>query len=234
MIYGLNKKMALVCALSLGAILVSCGPKNADKIGEAQLCLDDTTQGGAAACLEKISGIDTAAASLLRCSAGFIDEGFTQATRFKSAFDALGTSGANNTESFMGVLSFSSKSTSAANVTFANETYEHCVKSKAKGFMLLGSMAKTATILADLTAGFTIGTQPSQADITAGMTAAANDPAAKAAIGSAVATTYAASCQTGQQSNAALCTQLDSALTGVDTTDSTAVGNAVLTYWQNN
>jgi hypothetical protein len=230
MMNGLNKKMAMVCALSMSAFLVSCGAKDSDKVGEAQLCLDSATQATAAACMEKISGIETTSASLLRCSAGFITEGFTSATRFNSAFAALSNGTSNSTEGFLGVLAFNSKSTADLNVTFANETYEHCAKSKAKGFMLLGSMAKTATVLSKLAGTFTSGTQPSETDIANALATAG--PTEKAAIGAAVITTYTASCQTGQVSNAQLCTDFNAALTGVDTTDSAAVGAAVVSYWQ--
>lgn len=231
---GMNKNLSRLFAVSLFATLISCGPKDADKIGAAQLCLDDAAPGEAAACMEKISGIDTPSANLLRCSAGFIDEGFTQPERFKNAFDALGGDNANSTEAFMGVLAFSSKSDADANVTFANETYDHCAKSDSKGYMLLGSMAKTATTLAKLAGGFTSGTQPTETDIANAINAAISDPTAQAAIGSAVATTYEASCQSGDQSNESLCSQFDSALTGIDINDSAAVGAAVLAYWQNN
>lgn len=231
--FGTTKNLVFMGALSLSAVLVSCGPKQADKIGQAQLCIDKAGQGEAAACLEKISGIETESASLLRCSAGFIDEGFTQPTRFKSAFQALSGNGGNKTEAFMGVLAFSSKTTANANSTFAEETYQHCVKSNAKGFMLLGSMAKAATTLSSLAGGFTNGSQPSETDISNAINTAVNDPTARAAIGSAVATTYTASCKSGTQSNESLCKDLDSALGGVDISDSNAVGNALLAYWQN-
>jgi len=234
MSYGKTKKSTLVLALALSGLLASCGAKDADKVGEAQLCLDDATPGTAAACMEKIEGIDSPAASLLRCSAGFIDEGFTQPTRFQQAFDALGSGNTNSTEAFLGVLAFSSKSTADENVTFVTETYDHCVKSKAKGFMLLGSMAKTATTLAKLAGTFASGTQPSQTDIVNAINSAVSDPTAQAAIGSAVATTYIASCQTGAQSDKTLCDQFDTALANVDINDSQAVGAAVLNYWKNN
>jgi len=236
MISGFNKKAALLLALSLSSsMLISCSEKDADKVGEAQLCLDKATQGTANTCMEKIASIDTPAANLLRCSANFIDEGFTQPSRFKSAFDALSTNSSSNTQAFMSVLAFSSKSSSADNQTYADQTYSYCSKSEAKGFMLLGSMAEAATTLSVLAGSFTSGTQPSSTDITNAINAAlgGGNPAAVTAIGAAVTTTYAASCQTGQQANTTLCDQFNTALSGVDTSDASAVGNAVLNYWKN-
>jgi hypothetical protein len=223
-------KWVLGLTLTTG-LLSSCGPKEADKVGEAQLCIDHAAQGAAAACMDKIAGIESKGAYTLRCSAGFIDEGFTQPVRFKAAFDALSTNATSNTEAFLGVLAFSSKSTSALNKTFAGDTYTNCVKSGAKGMMLLGSMATTATTLSALAGSYVNGTQPDATQITGAITAALADPTAKAAIGAAVATTYTSTCQTGQQADVTLCTQLNTALVGIDLANSTAVGNAILNYW---
>lgn len=229
-----NSSLRLVVLTFAMGTLVSCGPKDADKIGQAQLCLDKATKGTAAACMEKIAGIETKSANVLRCSAGFIDEGFTEPARFKMAFDALGNNSGSNTETFMGVLAFSSKSTAPLNTTFAYETYEYCAKSGAKGLMLLGSMAKTATTLSGLAGSYVDGAQPDASAIQAAITNAKSDPVAKEAIGSAIASTYTASCQTGQKADESLCTQLDAALVGVDITNSADVGAAILAYWEAN
>jgi hypothetical protein len=226
---------SLLASLTLAALLSSCGPKEADKVGEAQLCLDTAVQGQATACLEKIDGIDTAAANTLRCSAGFIDEGFTQPTRFQNAFDQLSSGGSSATEGFLSVLSFQSKATPALNLAYATQTYGYCVKSGAKGFMLLGSMANTATNLANFANTIT----PDAAGITTAITNLVADPTNPAnapvvsAIGAAISTTYTASCQTGQKADASLCSQLDSALVGQNLADSSAIGLLVLNYWKN-
>jgi hypothetical protein len=233
MIYG-KKNLAYIYALTLSASLVSCGPKDADKVGEAQLCIDKATQGTAAACSEKVTGIDTPAANMIRCSAGFIDEGFTKPARFKSAFDAFSTNSTNNTEAFMSILSFTALSSNAANAAAAEATYQACSKTGGKGLMMLGSMAITATTLAQIAGTFTSGSTPTETEIHNALASAVGNPAATAAIGSAITTTYTASCQSGDDSNKALCDQLDTALVGVDTTDSAAVGQAVLNYWGSN
>jgi dihydroxyacetone kinase DhaKLM complex PTS-EIIA-like component DhaM len=220
-------------------MLISCAPSEVDKVGEAQLCIDNAQQGEAAACLQKISGVETAAANTLRCSAGFIDEGFTQPARFKSAFDQLSTGAASNTEGFLSVLSFKSKATADLNVAFSTETYGYCVKSGGKGVMLLASMATTATNLAKVAGTLTGNVGTDTTAITGAITTVLADPTSPAnapvvaAVGSAVASTYTSTCKSGQQADASLCTQLDAALVGKDLTDSAAIGLAVLTYWQN-
>lgn len=231
----MNVVKSLTTLLALGLFLTSCAPKESDKVGEAQLCIDTAKQGEAAACLEKITGIETAAANTLRCSAGFIDEGFTQPARFKDAFDKLSNGGSSNTEGFLSVLSFKSKSTADLNVALASETYGYCVKSGGKGVMLLASMASTATNLAKVAGSITADTTAIEgaiANLVANPTDPANAPVI-AAIGSAVASTYIATCQSGQKADASLCSQMDTALAGKDITNSAVVGQALLDYWKN-
>lgn len=235
MAYG-KRSLAYLSVLALSALsttLISCAPKNADKIGEAQLCLDKATQGTAATCLEKIEGIDTAAANVMRCSAGFIDEGFTEPTRFKNAFEALSqqSAGATNTLTFLSFIAFSSKGNATDNKAFASATNEACLKTNAKGLTLLGSMAMTATLisggLTSLNDGAAI--QSAIATLLGG-----GDNTSKAAIGSAVIATYNTSCNQGTEANQGLCDQLNGYLGGagaVDTSDPLAVGNAILTNW---
>lgn len=238
-----RKNLAYIIALSTCAALmsVSCAKSDADKVGEAQLCLDKATKGTAAACLEKIEGIDSPGAHTMRCSAGFIDEGFTEPTRLKNALKALSekSGGDTNTLEFLAYIAFSSKGAgagnAAANKAFAAATYDSCVKSKAKGLTLLGSMAMTATTLASVAGGITEG---SGTDIKQAITdlIAANDDASKSAIGSAVISTYETSCSGTAPANQGLCDQLNSYLAGaggaVDLSDPLTVGNAILDKWK--
>jgi hypothetical protein len=230
---SMHKKLVLLMALSAG-VFVSCGPKDADKIGEAQLCLDKATQGTAAACTEKIAGVESKSAYGIRCSAGFIDEGFTQPARFKQAYDALSQNGSSSTEAFMGVLAFNSKATPDLNVAFATATFNDCSKSGGKGLILLGSMASTATTLSKIAGTFVGGAQPTPSQIEAAINTAKSDPAAKAAIGAAVAVTYTSSCLNGSQADKGICDQMGTALATVDLNDPAAVGQAILNYWSSN
>ena len=57
-------------------LLVSCGPKDSDKIGDAQLCLDNATSSNVSDCVQKVDGLESPGAYVIRCSANFIQEGF--------------------------------------------------------------------------------------------------------------------------------------------------------------
>lgn len=237
-----RKNLAVIFALSACTALVSCGKKDADKIGEAQLCLDKATQATAASCKTMVDGIEASGAYAIRCSANFIEEGFTQPARFKQAFDAFDNNSTSNTEAFMSVMTFRSQGSMDANVTFANETFDYCNKTGSKGLMLLGTMASTSTTLAkvanSLTSG-TSGTTPTSTDINNALNDLKNNPtsgsnpATISAIGTVVASTYATSCQSGSGANQSICEQLDQALAGVDTSDPAAVGAAVIAKWSN-
>lgn len=232
-----RKNLAFVFALSACTVLVSCGKKDADKIGEAQLCLDKATTSTAASCKAMVDGIESSGAYAIRCSANFIEEGFTESTRFKEAFDAFDNNSTSNTEVFMKVMTFKSQAGIDANLTFANETFGYCNKTGAKGLMLLGTMASTSTTLAKVAntlTGGTSGTTPTEAQINQALNnlKGGGDPTTVAAIGNVVASTYTASCQTGS-ANQSICEQLNDALAGVDLSDPAAVGSAVISKWAN-
>jgi hypothetical protein len=233
-----RKNLVTVLALTATTALVSCGKKDADKIGEAQLCLDKATQATAAECKAMVDGIEKSGAYAIRCSANFITEGFTQPARFKQAFDAFDNNSTNNTEAFMSVMTFKSQTTIDENVTFANETFEYCNKTGSKGLMLLGTMASTSTTLskvANTLTGGSSGTTPDATQINQALNDLknGNNPAAVQAIGTVVSSTYAASCQSGSGANQSICEQLNEALEGIDLSDPAAVGAAVVAKWAN-
>lgn len=238
MIIG-RKNLAIILALTATTALVSCGKKDADKVGEAQLCLDKATQGTAASCKAMVDGIETSGAYTIRCSANFIQEGFTEATRFKQAFDAFSNNSTNNTEAFMTFMTFkNSGSTIDENLSVSNETFTYCNKTGSKGLMLLGTMASTSTTLAkvaSIAAGFSGTGTPTQQQIHDALVnlQGGGDATSVNAIGNVVSATYTASCQSGSGANQSLCEQLDSALTGVDLNDPAAVGAAVINKWAN-
>ncbi|MBS1970173.1 MAG: hypothetical protein JSU04_07680 [Bdellovibrionales bacterium] len=236
-----RKNLATILALTATTALVSCGKKDADKIGEAQLCLDKATQATAAECKAMVDGIEKTGAYAIRCSANFIAEGFTQPARFKQAFDAFDNNSTSNTEAFMSVMTFkNSGSTVDENLTVANQTFEYCNKTGSKGLMLLGTMASTSTTLAKVANALSgTGTTPTSTDINNALNDLKNNPssgtnaATISAIGTVVSSTYAASCQSGSASNQSICEQLDEALNGVNISDPAAVGAAVIAKWSN-
>jgi hypothetical protein len=225
--------------MSLG--LGGCQETDADKIGDAQLCIDKATAATVNSCLSKIEGIETPAANVLRCSAGFIEEGFDQADRLISSLEEL-DSGGEGSAGLMSLIAFKSKSGGSLNKAFASATAQYCLKSGQKGLSLLGTLAKSATILAALVDGAlssisTIDPADIRLEITALLNdAAANDPTALATvndIGAAVAATYQIACS-GSASTSDMCREMVEAIdtNGVDINDSEAVGQEILRLWR--
>jgi hypothetical protein len=225
--------------MSLG--LSGCQETDADKIGDAQLCIDSATAATVNSCLSKIEGIDSQAANVLRCSAGFIEEGFDQADRLINSLEQL-DSGGEGTSGLMSLIAFKSKSGGVLNKAFAKATSEYCQKSGQKGLSLLGTLAMSATTLAALVDGAlsSISTVD-PADIRAEITnllndAAGNDPTALATvndIGAAVSATYKIAC-TGSSSTSDMCKDIVEAIdtNGVDINDPEAVGAEILRLWR--
>lgn len=225
--------------LSLG--LSGCQETEADKIGDAQLCLDKATAGTASACLSKIEGIDTPAANVLRCSAGFIEEGFDQADRLINSIEQL-DAGGEGSAGLMSLIAFKSKTGGALNKAFATATSEYCQKSGKKGLSLLGTLAMSATTLAALVDGAlssisTIDPADIRLEITNLLNdAAANDPDALQTvndIGAAVSTTYQVACANGA-STSDMCREMVEAIetNGVNINDAEAVGQEILRLWR--
>lgn len=241
---GLTLRMCfstlILCAFLILPFISGCGSKDADKIGDTQICLDNATAATANACLQKIDGLTSKAAYALRCAGGFITEGFDQPSKYIEAYKQLSTppSGCSGTCSptlgAMTLLTFSSMDN-------ANSTYNNCYLSGSQGYTLLASTVKSATILARVAntiLGFT-GTLTA-ANLESAAAAIANGTAASVAtpsdLGSVAITTYQLSCTTGNQNDNSqqLCKELSTAIdAGGGAGNPTGVGNSLLGTWQN-
>lgn len=224
----------------LSLSLFSCGREtDADKIGSAQFCLDDLGSSGTPAqvseCVAMVDGLTSPGADGIRCSGGFIREGFGNPQKYIDAFREIeGGTGGGNIRNMMGLLSFTSGGAIAADFTTANSVFLQCLASGAKGRTLLSSFAFFTVGLVQFfhakNAGGCAGTPSgspaiydldgcvqsanpldllSLADANSGDTDAA---AAQTAIGSVIVSTYQLSC-TGTGANKDLCGLLEDAVT---------------------
>lgn len=237
----LSKKNFVIGLSILSLGLSGCQETEADKIGDAQLCIDTATSATVSSCLSKIEGIDTPAANVLRCSAGFIEEGFDQADRLINSIEQL-DAGGEGSAGLMSLIAFKSKSGGALNKAFATATSQYCQKSGKKGMSLLGTLAMSATTLAALVDNAlssisTIDPADIRTEITNLLNAAAgNDPDALQTvndIGAAVSTTYQVACA-GGSSTSDMCREMIEAIetNGVNINDPDAVGQEILRLWR--
>ncbi|MFZ4402546.1 MAG: hypothetical protein ACOYOK_00450 [Pseudobdellovibrionaceae bacterium] len=213
--------------------LSSCGvkEKDKDKIGDAQSCLDGATTSTAEACLDKVSGIESASAYNIRCAAKFIREGFADPQKIVTAFETLNNS-SNQLDTFMSLITFTSKANITLDASNAETTFGYCYQSGAKGSLIIAAFGHLATALY----GYLNSINPSGCSSTpsstgyplqtcllnAGSLAAVVDLASanpsagassmQAVLGSIVLTTYRVSCPDGRPANESLCNTLKSSV----------------------
>lgn len=240
----MKKTTALIITLSFGAILTGCEGAQSEKdmIAEAQFCLDEATDGTSAdACLSKISGLNSPQANTLRCAGGFIAAKITSPANLSSALNAI--SDGAGAPALMSALSFPS-------VDLAKVTFNYCNASSQNGLKLIGAMAKSATILANVATGLPSCSSPENCD-SAAIESTLNslvtdiqngDPDAEETvieIVSSIQTVYTSTCGGNNNSNGDICGQINTAIstsgfdiTTTDPTEILAIGKELLSQWK--
>lgn len=149
--------LSRLAALGAVFLIIGCGAKDADKIGDAQICLDKaTTASQADTCMSKVDGIETSSAYGIRCSAKFIAEGFGSPSRIVDVFSSL--DGGGDVNDLMSLITFTAKGSITADTTSAADTFQYCYNSGGKGSTLLVSFSNIAMSLYNFIA--TIGGAP--------------------------------------------------------------------------
>jgi hypothetical protein len=228
---------SIVCLLGLA--LVGCGKEtDADKIADAQYCLDYSDSTNVDQCLTKIEGLQSEGANLIRCGAAFIKEGYSSPTKLSTALTNIssgsgGSSGAATT-AVIAALAFTTKSNATDNATFALDTYNTCVKSKSNGLILLAGLSLTSTTLWSLGLSGS-STPPTAAQLQTLMGTLASNPSAAATVGDAAVTMYQTNCATSNSAPGSMCAQFQSAVNTVPggTSNPSGVGTQLLTCYSN-
>lgn len=234
--------MTLAIASLSMTLLAGCSTStDADKIGDAQYCLDDLPISFASqaertasvnACLDKLGSVSSKQASLIRCSANFLIEGFGDPSKLVNALEKVNNGGGGNaTVGMMSVLAFSSKSTATENAAFAQQTLSYCQEAGNPGFVLVASFSNIASALAkagEALGGVNLNDGLSQQELTTILESAQSMP--DEVIGSTAIAAYQTSCAAGSQSNEALCSQLSQSL--ANNTDPSAIGAALRDQWK--
>lgn len=134
--------------LMVGALgMLSCGSeKDADKIGNAQLCMDDIRPGyesQVTQCLQMIEGVSSPVADGIRCAGGFVREGFSNPKRYTDALKEVQGPGADASarQRMMGIMSFGSAGTIAQDFSNISSTFQSCLASGGKASVLLASFS---------------------------------------------------------------------------------------------
>jgi hypothetical protein len=145
-VHQMKSNTALASFLVVVAVFFQVGCENSDEkaIANAQSCLDQArTSDDANRCFALVQDMDSASANLIKCSARYIQQGFTGA-RFASAFEQLKDNpSGGSSDAMTSTLSFLSFSSPAA----ATETYGFCEKSGLKSLIRLSVMSRMATTI---------------------------------------------------------------------------------------
>lgn len=213
----MKMNFAKLSLLLTALAFVACAKKDIDKVSEGQDCLDKATATTALTCLEKIEGIDSASANIVRCAAYFVDQGFNDPTRISSVADQV-TSGSGNQDSSsiqaLSVMGFtSSKYSMANNYTLSQTAFAACTKSQAGGLVYLSSMNRIATaLLNDLGYNPQSGTAPTPAELEQRLCTDGPSTDTKTAMGNAALAAYNQNCLNKDITQDVMCQQYKTAI----------------------
>jgi hypothetical protein len=226
----MTTKSILYPLVILSLLTVACGKEtDNDKVADAQSCLDTATAADADYCVSKVDGIETANAYLIRCAGKFVKEGFNDPTKLSTALSNLSgdSTGASGSTAMMAALTFKAETTSALNSTSAQQALVYCQRANSTGLILLAGLTQTATVLADLGLGTTT---LDGAALQTLMGTLQNDPAAQAAVGTAVVSMYESNCLNNSQAPGNYCQQFETAVSAVPggVSDPSAVGQQIM------
>lgn len=143
-------KIGSLLALSL-SLLFSCQgtSREESEVVSAQSCLDRlklSQSSEALNCVANLTDIDTPQANMLKCSALFIKQGFSDPSRLAQVADQMtksGAQGSNGTAAVIGLMAFSGSSAQQE----SEDAMTYCQKSGSKGMTLLASLTSVATAL---------------------------------------------------------------------------------------
>lgn len=194
----------------------ACQKGELAELQAAQLCLNTATAGTARNCVTNIASNKTEYAESLRCSAIFIEQGFSTPSQFIDALNAINnssgscTGGCSSTVGALVVFNFK------GGTSIANEAFTTCSKANVKFYTQVSSLFKLGT-LAKLAAGVAESATPTADQIKTGIGSMTD-----ADVGSIVTSTYDTVCADTTNASAETkkyCTELSTAKSKGSTDD---------------
>lgn len=216
---------------SIGFLSACANKKEADKVADAQACLNASNQGTALDCLSKVEGLDSAAANTIRCAAIFIRQGFSNPSFVAQAANQIKSgSGKSATLAIMTAFEFKALASVSDNYTMSQDALRYCSQSGSKGLGFLATSSSLATTSKYLSSVI-VGACGSAGDTAAQLTCLKNqnNSTADAAVGTVVAAAYQANCQGTQAgANKEFCSQFASATAACASTNYSCIGGSFL------
>ncbi|MEI7973211.1 MAG: hypothetical protein WCH11_02465 [Bdellovibrio sp.] len=216
---------------SVGLLSGCANKKEADKVVDAQACLNASSQGTALDCVSKVEGLDSSAANTIRCAAIFIRQGFSNPTFVAQAANQVKSgSGKSATLAIMTAFEFKALASVSENYTMSQDALKYCSQSGSKGLGFLATSASLATTSKYLSFVI-VGACGSAGDTAAQLTClkTQNNTTADAAVGTVVAAAYQTNCQGTQAgANKEFCSQFATATAACASTNYTCIGSSFL------
>lgn len=142
MTHFLARTCCACTAIIMFLFSLGCETKEDNALAKAQQCLDQGSVSRANECRSMVASLKGVDAAIIRCSADFLEQGFTT-NRLASAFLALNET-TSTTDPMLGLMGFLVFTTSER----AERAFTDCSETGLPGFTMFGSMAKMATIVA--------------------------------------------------------------------------------------
>jgi hypothetical protein len=213
-----------IALIALSSLLISgCGKEtDADKIADAQACLDQATPSNVSDCVDKVSGVSGKGAELIRCVAVYVKQEKTAADTIEDLFNAIQTPGGGSSALMTGMtpLIFS-KYSPTENKDDAADAADHCNASNSPGLAMLSTLSLTATVITGGSGSAFAGSDLSDCATNPSVCTGPD----KALIGTAANLAYQQNCSGGAESAGDLCTQLGAVIGAGSSED---IGNRLL------
>jgi hypothetical protein len=224
----MNTKLLILILVALG--LTACTNPDANKVAEAQACLNKATRATASTCSAIVAGLTTSGAARIRCAAEFLHQGFSDPTTLSAALAQMdnGAGGTySDTSGAMAVFAFKTETLLPDNTTLASTTYSQCSNSGSPGLKFFSSLSVTATIAQEVNAAqvnngtdMTNALQTLHADNTAG------GQAKKTIVGTMLVDAYGTNCANAKPDDT-VCNQMAAAIVA-GAGDPLAIANSFL------
>lgn len=228
------KLVTLSSIATFAMLIVGCETSEDRQLADAQSCLDAArTSADADVCLDKVQGLESNSAYLIRCSANFVGQGLTGerlARAFQEIKDNPGA-GQNPTTKMLAYMVFNNALT-RHNVS---TTIENCQRSGVSSMFRLATTVQLATTLASFAGGSPSDLDPSDPsfnpdklkDVIDNL-AGASTPEQQTEVGNIALTANQAYCAEGSSfKENDICKRLSSAIS-TGNGDAQAIGAALI------
>jgi hypothetical protein len=199
--------------------VIGCEEEEDNQIAQAQQCLDGLRDSdNAQVCINKVNGLNSAEANIIRCHASFHLGGITTTSIVAAVSDYESAPAADKEATLLVALSQTPDSSRS------NTTYSYCAKTGVPGLVYMATISNMGTIVKEF------GANPDPA--TAMAACAGGTSCEEDVIGEMAVNLYDIYC-VGGASQTQICTDINSSINNVGAGNYQAIGEELLQYFAN-